>query len=136
MDFTVNPITGTAERDAVPEFLDGIWERGYRHRTLGTDYGNDTRDCVRDIRARQVTPHVTQRQHSAIDERTTRHTSYVVSLRLHKRGEEVFGWMKTVDGSRRTHYRGVADYLVMTSCNLACMTNFKSEPETAAVPPA
>ncbi len=35
MDFTVSPATGTAERDAVPELLDGVRERGYRPRTLG-----------------------------------------------------------------------------------------------------
>ena len=30
MDFTVSQATGTAERDAVPELLDGVQERGYR----------------------------------------------------------------------------------------------------------
>ena len=40
--------TGTAERDAVPEPLDGVRERGYRPRTLGADRGYDTKDCVGD----------------------------------------------------------------------------------------
>ena len=35
MDFTVSLATGTAERDAVLELLDGVWVRGYRPRTLG-----------------------------------------------------------------------------------------------------
>ena len=71
--FTVSPATGTAERDAVPELLDGVRARGYRPRTLGADRGYDTQNCVRDIRARRVTPHVAQKkQHSAIDGRTTR----------------------------------------------------------------
>ena len=39
MDFTVSQATGTAERDAVPEFLDGLRERGYCPRTLGADRG-------------------------------------------------------------------------------------------------
>ena len=126
MDFTVSPATGTAERDAVPELLDGVRERGYRPRTLGADRGYDTRDCVRDMRARQVTPHVAQKkQYSAIDGRTTRHAGYAVSLRIRKRVEEVFGWMKTVGGLRRTRYRGVArtglaGYLVATAYNLVC----------------
>ena len=35
LDFTVSQATGTAERDAGPELLDGLRERGYRPRTLG-----------------------------------------------------------------------------------------------------
>ena len=121
MDFTVSQATGTAERDAVPELLDGVRERGYRPRTLGADRGYDTRDCVKDIRARRVTPHVAQKKkHSAIDGRTTRYAGYAVSLRIRKRVEEVFGWMKTVGGLRRTRYRGLArtglaGYLVATA---------------------
>ena len=123
MDFTVSPATGTAERDAVPELLDGLRERGYRPRTLGADRGYDTKDCVRDMRARRVTPHVARKKkHSAIDGRTTRPAGYAVSLRI-RRVEEVFGWMKTVGGLRHTRYRGVArtglaGYLVATAYNV------------------
>ena len=51
-----------------------------------------------------VTPHVTQNtkgRRSAIDGRTTRHVGYAASLRIRKRIEEVFGWMKTVGGLRK-----------------------------------
>ena len=121
--------------------LDELQERGYRPRTLGTDCGYDTKDCVRDMRARRVTPHVARKKkHSAIDGRTTRPAGYAVSLRIRKRVEEVFGWMKTVGGLRRTRYRGVArtglaGYLVATAYNLVRMANLLSEPETAGVPP-
>ena len=47
-----------------------------------------------------------QKKHSAIDGRTTRHAGYAVSLRIRKRVEEVFGWMKTVGGLQHTRYRG------------------------------
>ena len=138
MDFTVSPATGTAERDAVPELLDGLRERGYRPRTLGADRGYDTKDCVKAIRSRRVTPHVAQKKQSAIDGRTTRHAGYGVSLRIRKRVEEVFGWMKTVGGLRRTRYRGVdrtglAGYLVATAYNLVRMANLIPESETAPV---
>ena len=137
MDFIVGQATGTAEQDAVPELLDGLWERGYHPRTLGADPGYDTRNCVRDIRVRRVTPHMTQKKHSAIDGRTTRHAGYAVSLRIHKRMEEVFGWMKTVGGFRRTRYRGVertglTSYLVATAYNLVRLARLLEEPETAA----
>ena len=45
--------------------------------------------------------------------------------------EEIFGWMKTVGGFRRTRYRGVertglAGYLVATAYNLVRMANLVS----------
>ena len=43
---------------------------------------------------------------TAIDGRTTRHPGYAVSLRISKRIEEVFGWMKTVGGLRKTRHEG------------------------------
>ncbi len=43
---------------------------------------------------------------SAIDRRTTRHPGYTVSQRARKRVEEIFGWLKTVGGLRKTRYRG------------------------------
>lgn len=58
VDLLITPASGTAERDAVPRLLDGAVERGLRPCTLGADKGYDTRDCVDDMRARGVTPHV------------------------------------------------------------------------------
>jgi len=58
-----------------------------------------------------VTPHFTQNTRgrgAAIDGRTTRHVGYAASLRIRKRIEEVFGWMKTVGGLCKTRHRGTA----------------------------
>lgn len=82
-----------------------------------------------DLRERRVTPHVAQNtsgRRSAIDGRTTRQTGYDTSQRIRKRIEEIFGWMKTVGGFRRTRYRGLertqlAGYLVATAYNLVRM---------------
>jgi len=41
-----------------------------------------------------------------LDKRTTNSPGYQTSLRIRKRAEEIFGWMKTVGGLRRTRYRG------------------------------
>jgi transposase len=99
--------TGSAEREAAEAMID---ELGGGHRiTLGADKGYDTADFVAQMRRQGVTPHVTQnnkRRRSAIDGRTTRHGGYKVSQRIRKRIEEVFGWMKTVGGQRKTRYRG------------------------------
>ncbi|MDE3801461.1 IS5 family transposase [Sinorhizobium meliloti] len=43
---------------------------------------------------------------SAIDGRTTRHCGYKASLRIRKRIEEAFGWIKTVAGQDKTKFRG------------------------------
>ena len=129
LDFQVTQATGTAERDAVPVLLDAAKERGFHPRTLGGDKGYDTRDCVASMRQRGVTPHVAQNtkgRSSAIDGRTTRHPGYPISQQIRKRVEEVFGWMKTVGGFRRTRYKGadrtgLAGYLVATAYNLVRM---------------
>ena len=138
MDFVVSGATGMSERDAVPVLLDDARERGFRPRTLGGDRGYDTRQCVKEMRDRGVTPHVAQRVHSAIDGRTTRHSGYRDSQKIRKRVEEIFGWMKTVGGFRRTRYRGVertglAGYFVGTAYNLVRMANLMSCQPTRAV---
>ena len=85
--------------------------KGDRRITVAGDKGYDTKDFIEDLRHLNVTPHVAQnqsaRRSSAIDARTTRHAGYSVSQRLRKRVEEIFGWMKTVGGLRRTRYRGL-----------------------------
>jgi IS5 family transposase len=54
--------------------------------------------------------------------------------------EEIFGWMKTVGGFRRSRYRGLdrtglAGYLVATTYNLVRMANLLvSQQEEAPAP--
>ena len=129
VDFLTTQATGTAERDTVPVLVDQAKERGFHPKTLGGDKGYDTGDCVAALRQRGVTPHVAQNTNgrsSAIDGRTTCHPGYAISQRIRKRVEEIFGWMKTVGGFRRTRYRGLdrtglAGYLVATAYNLVRM---------------
>src|ERR1035438_2898264 len=83
---------------------------GTRRVTLGGDKNYDTKDFVAKLKEAAVTPHVAQHEHarrsSAIDARTTRHEGYVISQRKRKRVEEIFGWIKTVAGLRKTRHRG------------------------------
>ena len=101
--------TGTAERDAAVAMVEPLAD-GQRI-TLGADKAYDTTDFVAEMRRLGVTPHVSQNtngRRSAIDGRTTRHPGYAISVRVRKRIEEVFGWIKTVGGLRKTRHRGTA----------------------------
>ena len=131
VDFQITTTSGTAERDATPVLLETARTRGFHPKTVGADKGYDTKGLVAAVRSLGVTPHVarnvTAKRSSAIDGRTTRHPGYVVSQRKRKRVEEIFGWMKTVGGFRRTRYRGLArtqlaGYLVATAYNLVRMS--------------
>src|ERR1700689_5707594 len=109
VDTRLTKSTGKAERESAWEMA---WRvaRGERRITLGGDKNYDTQQMVASLRGIGGTPHVAQNEHknrsSAIDARTTRHQGYVVSQRKRKRVEEIFGWIKTVAGLRKTKHRG------------------------------
>jgi hypothetical protein len=77
-------------------------------------------------RARKIRPHIARidgRQTPGLDARTTRHAGYATSQRKRKRIEEIFGWMKTVGGFRKTRFIGqiktqFAAYMVGAAYNL------------------
>jgi len=105
----MTPATGTAEREAAVAMVEEL--AAGQHMTVGADKAYDTADFVAEMRRLGVTPHVSQHtngRRSAIDGRTTRHPGYAISVRVRKRIEEVFGWIKTVGGLRKTRHRGTA----------------------------
>ena len=56
-----------------------------------------------------IAPHVACKEGvnvPGLDGRTTGKESYCVSQKIRKRVEEIFGWIKTVGGLRRSRYRG------------------------------
>ena len=109
VDAAATTATGTAEREAAAAMVGNL--PGGRRITVGGDKLFDTRDFVAEMRRLGVTPHVSQNtkgRRSAIDGRTTRHAGHAISLRIRKRIEEVFGWIKTVGGLRKTRHRGTA----------------------------
>jgi IS5 family transposase len=140
VDFQLTRATGTAERDVVPQLLYDAELLGFHPRTLGADKAYDARACFAGLRAYGVTPHVaqnTRNRRSAIDRGTTRHPGYALSQRLRKRVEEIFGWLKSVGGFRRTRYRGLArtqlaGYLVAAAYNLVRMARLMTPQPAAA----
>ena len=101
----VTQATGRAEPQAAVAMVEQI--PGWGRITLGADKGYDRRELVQELREHQVTPHFARKQSSIIDPRTTRHAGYAISQRKRKRVEEIFGWLKTVGGLRKTRHRGV-----------------------------
>ena len=81
---------------------------GWGRVTVGADQGYDRKAFIQELRDHQVTPHIARKPTSILDARTTRHPGYAISQKKRKRIEEIFGWLKTVAGLRKTRHRGVA----------------------------
>jgi len=95
---------GYAERNAGRDLMSRIHRKAKV--TLGADKGYDSADFITDMRAQDVTPHVAQKRHSAIDDRTTRHPGYRLSQIIRKTVEHPFGWLKAAAGLRQVKVRG------------------------------
>lgn len=97
-----------AERQAGIQMIEQLPQRKRRIQ-VAADKGYDERNFVSRLRELNATPHVAARggtRPSALDARTTRHASYRTSLRLRRRIESLFAWLKQVAGLRRTRFRG------------------------------
>jgi transposase len=108
VDACLTPADGHAERVAALHMIEPRADLP-RAITLGADKAYDTEDFINELRSMKGTPHVAQNtsgRSSAIDGRTTRHRGHAVSLRIRKRIEEAFGWIKTIAGQDKTRFRG------------------------------
>ena len=121
----VTQASGTAERRASEIMLKARSKAAGRRITAGEDKAYDTADHVANLRAMDVTPHVTQNngltatgktRKSAIDERTTRHQGYGMSQSRRPMIECIFGWGKQHGTMRKTKHRGLgrvaADFML------------------------
>jgi IS5 family transposase len=123
VDLRVSEANGYCERETALEMLA---EHANGRVTVGADRGYDTADFIAGCRRQGVTPHVAMndsRRRSAIDGRTTRHVGYGISQTIRMRIEQVFGWVKSVGGLRRSRFRGkrrtqLAAYMVGAAYNL------------------
>lgn len=101
-------------------------QKRIRPKTLGADKGYCVRDFIAHLRERGIAPHIARiegRKTPGLDARTTRHASYRTSQRKRKRIEEIFGWLKTTGGLRKSRFRGsartqLAAYLAGAAYNL------------------
>jgi hypothetical protein len=100
----VTQATGRAEPQAAMAIVEQI--PGCGAAPLGADKGYDTKEFAQELPDHQVTPHIARKQTGITDERTTRHPGYMISQKKRKRIEEIFGWLETVAGPRKTRHRG------------------------------
>jgi transposase len=106
VDVDITEANARAEREAAARMLK---RSARRAKSLGADKNYDTADFVTTCRRLKVAPHVAAKKTgSALDGRTTRQETYRVSLRIRKRIEEIFGWLKTVGGLRKSRHIGRA----------------------------
>lgn len=100
-----------AEHLAASDLLTRARRRRIHPKTLGADKGYHNKAFVQHLREHQIRPHIARiqgRTTPGLDARTTRTEGYQVSQRQRKRVEEIFGWMKTVGGMRKTRFIGEA----------------------------
>jgi transposase len=82
---------------------------GVRVKTVGADKGYHRKDFVAGCREQNIVAHAACKagvKVPGLDGRTTAKESYRISRRIGKRVEEIFGWVRTVGGLRRSRYRG------------------------------
>lgn len=100
-----------AEHRAAQQLLTRARRRHIHPKTLGADKGYHVKEFVGHLREHAVRPHIARikdRKTPGLDGRTTRTEGYRVSQRKRKRVEEIFGWLKTVGGLRKTRFIGQA----------------------------
>jgi len=121
------------ETEATKEILARQAKKHVHPSTLGADKGYHTKDFVAHLRKKNIAPHIAQiegRNTPGLDTRTTRHAGYAISQRKRKRVEEIFGWMKSYGGLRRTLVRGLDRvqlhaYIVGAAYNLLRMSRLQ-----------
>jgi transposase len=110
VDLQVTPSVGVTEPQSALQQIKNLAEGGMNPKTVGGDKNYHCKEFVQGCREMGVAPHVAQvaeRHVEGLDGRTTSAKGYRTSQRIRKRIEEIFGWMKTTGGLRKTRYLGV-----------------------------
>jgi len=140
--FEVTPSVGVSESQQAAAQVRELQDREFHPRTMGGDKGYHSKEFVHGCRAAGVAPHVAEvkgRRVEGFDGRTKKQ-GYQTSQRIRKRIEEIFGWMKTTGGLRKTRYRGVdrthfCGQMVAATYNLLRIAKLNIQAMTAAPPP-
>ena len=123
-----------AEHQAARQLLTRARRRKIHPKTLGADKGYHVKDFVQHLREHKIKPQIARsdgRKTPGLDGRTSCTEGYKVSQRKRKRVEEIFGWLKTVGGMRKTRFIGeartqIAAYLSAAAYNLLRIAKLQS----------
>jgi transposase len=123
--FDVCSAVGEPESKVAVAHAAALKQRGFRPKSIGADKGYHTEGFVEGLREQGITPHPALCEHRK-RRRIRRSSAYSISQRIRKRVEEIFGWMKTTGGFRKSRYRGLershaAGQYVVAALNLLRM---------------
>jgi transposase len=123
--FEVRSAVGEPESEVAVDQAVELKNRGFRLKTIGADKGYHSAGFVEGIREQGIQPHPALCENRA-RMGIRRSGAYTVSQRIRKRIEEIFGWVKTTGGFRKSRYRGVdrshaAGQYVVAALNLLRM---------------
>lgn len=136
VDIQVTPADTSSQWSAAEAMLKRQAKKRRRPQTLGGDKGYDHRGFVRMLKRRGIKAHIAANDKrpggTAVDSRTRRSVGYAISQKVRKRIEEIFGWLKTIGGLRKTRYKGrdrtqLAAYFVGAAYNLLRIAKLKPD---------
>src|ERR671922_2681462 len=139
VSFELTPSVGVTESQMALEQLKHLEEEGFDPTTVGADKNYHNGPFVAGCRGEGIKPHVAtikDRKVAGLDGRTTGSQGYKISQTIRKRAEQIFGWMKTVGGMRRSRYRGAertdaACKWVVSALNLLRLAKLSVSPPQA-----
>ena len=110
VDIQVAPADGFAERREALGMARRLRRRGFKPKTLAGDKGYDKGSFPQDVLNLGITPHIAINEKGGAANsparRFVKRAGYAASQHVRKRVEEIFGWMKSVGGFRRTRFKG------------------------------
>jgi transposase len=141
VSFEVTPSIGVTESQMALEQLKHLEANGFKPTSVGADKGYHNQGLVAGCQGQAIKAHVARvqgRKTPGLDGRTVRGKGYQMSQTLRKRTEQIFGWMKTVGGMRRSRYRGAertdaACKWVVSALNLLRLAKLSMAPPSHVV---
>ena len=127
--FEVRNAVGEPESELAVDQAVELKNRGFRPKSIGADKGYHTAGFVEGVREHGIAPHA-----ALCDNRNQmgirRSPAYTVNQRIRKRIAEIFGWVKTTGGCRKSRYRGVehnhaAGQYIVAALKLLRMANLQ-----------
>jgi transposase len=133
------PSVGVTESEMALEQLKHLQAEGFSPTSVGADKGYHNGPFVAGCRDEGIKPQVAtirDRKVAGLDGRTTGSPGYKISQTIRKRAEQIFGWMKTVGGMRRSRYGGAertdaACKWVVSALNLLRLAKLSVSPPEA-----